>query len=100
MASRTLRNLRTSNARVEVDMPKSIAQAQNIMKLPAPKHPPRLSRRVGIHTSIAGGVENAAERAYRLGCNAFQMFSTSPRQWKPYELGRAQCIQMSRLRDK
>jgi deoxyribonuclease-4 len=81
-------------------MPKSIAQAQNIMKLPAPKHPPTLSRRVGIHTSIAGGVENAAERASRLGCNAFQIFSSSPRQWKPYELGRAQCIQMSQLREK
>jgi deoxyribonuclease IV len=35
-----------------------------------------------------------------LGCNTFQIFSSSPRQWAPYELGRAQCEQMSRLRDK
>jgi deoxyribonuclease IV len=62
--------------------------------------PERTSRRIGIHTSIAGGVENAAERAYRLGCNTFQIFSTSPRQWQPYELGRGQCEAMTRLRRK
>jgi len=56
--------------------------------------------RIGIHTSIAGGVENAAERAYRLGCNAFQIFSSSPRQWQPYKLGRPQCDAMSALREK
>jgi deoxyribonuclease-4 len=55
-------------------------------------------RRIGIHTSIAGGVENAAERAYRLGCNALQIFSTSPRQWRPYTLGRGQCAAMNDLR--
>lgn len=60
----------------------------------------RTSRRIGIHTSIAGGVESAAERAYRLGCNTFQIFSTSPRQWRPYELGRGQCQAMKRLRRK
>jgi deoxyribonuclease-4 len=69
------------------------------LKWPAPKKaPPRTSRRIGIHTSIAGGVENAAERAYRLGCSTFQVFSTSPRQWQPYELGRGQCEIMNRLR--
>ena len=73
-------------------MPRSMAQEQDILKLPAPKRPPRLtSRRIGIHTSSAGGVQNAAERAYRLGCNTFQIFSSSPRQWAPYELSRPQC---------
>ncbi len=43
-------------------------------------------------------MEHAAERAYRLGCSAFQIFSSSPRQWKPYELARSQCDEMSRLR--
>ncbi|HET7207878.1 MAG TPA: deoxyribonuclease IV [Terriglobales bacterium] len=82
-------------------MPRSMAREQDILKLPPPKTPPRLTaRRIGIHTSIAGGVENAAERAYRLGCNTFQIFSTSPRQWQPYELARPQCEQMSRLREK
>jgi deoxyribonuclease-4 len=81
-------------------MPRSIAREQDILKLPAPKRPPtRTSRRIGIHTSIAGGIENAAERAYRLGCSAFQIFSTSPRQWQPYDLSRPACDQMNRLRE-
>jgi deoxyribonuclease-4 len=78
-----------------------MAREQDILKTAPPKQPPKLtSRRIGIHTSSAGGVENAAERAYRLGCNTFQIFSSSPRQWAPYELGRPQCAEMKRLRDK
>jgi len=75
---------------------------KDILKLiPPPKHPPKLtSRRIGIHTSTAGGVELAAERAYRQGCNALQIFSSSPRQWKPYELGLSQCAEMGRLRER
>lgn len=79
-------------------MPRSIAREQDLNR-PAPKRPPRLtSGRIGIHTSTAGGVENAAERAYRLGCNTFQIFSSSPRQWAPYELRETQCAKMSGLR--
>lgn len=76
-----------------------MAREQDILKKAAPKRPPGLtSRRIGIHTSSAGGVQNAAERAYRLGCNTFQIFSSSPRQWAPYELGEPQCAEMNRLR--
>lgn len=57
-------------------------------------------RRIGIHTSTAGGVEMAAERAYRLGANTFQIFSSSPRQWKPYSLLLSQCDSMRELREK
>src|SRR5499433_3069029 len=57
-------------------------------------------RRIGIHTSTAGGVEMAAERAYRLGANTFQIFSSSPRQWKPYVLAEQQCDALRRLREK
>ena len=41
---------------------------KDILKLlPHPAKPPKLTaRRIGIHTSTAGGVANAAERAYRL----------------------------------
>jgi deoxyribonuclease-4 len=82
-------------------VPRSIAREQDILKLPAPKRAPALtSRRIGIHTSSAGGVQNAAERAYRLGCNTLQIFSSSPRQWAPYELNLPQCAEMSRLRDR
>jgi deoxyribonuclease-4 len=71
----------------------------DVLKRRAPKTPPRLtSRRIGIHTSSGGGVHNAAERAYRLGCNTFQIFSSSPRQWAPFELGELQCAELNRLR--
>src|SRR3954453_7353640 len=75
---------------------------KDILKLiPAPTKAPKLtSRRIGIHTSTAGGVEQAAERAYRLGCNALQVFSSSPRQWAPYELAESQCKVMTSLRKK
>ena len=81
------------------DAPK---KEKDILKLiPPPAEPPkRTTRRIGIHTSTAGGVEHSAERAYRLGCNAFQIFSSSPRQWKPYELAGPQCEEMIRLREK
>lgn len=38
--------------------------------------------RVGVHTSIAGCVANAAQRAKKIGCDTFQMFSANPRGWK------------------
>jgi deoxyribonuclease-4 len=82
-------------------MPRSLAREQDILARPAPKRPSRLtSRRIGIHTSAAGGIHNAAERAYRLGCNTLQVFSSSPRQWAPYELSRPLCEEMLRLRAK
>lgn len=75
---------------------------KDILKLiPPPQTPPALtSRRIGIHTSTSGGVETAAERAYRMGCNTFQVFSSSPRQWRPYDLAQSQCEVMSALRAK
>jgi deoxyribonuclease IV len=80
-------------------MPHSIAREPDILNRPAPRRPPRLtSRRIGIHTSTAGGIHNAAERAYRIGCNTLQIFSSSPRQWAPYELSYPLCEQMLRLR--
>ncbi|HLI30793.1 MAG TPA: deoxyribonuclease IV [Terriglobia bacterium] len=38
--------------------------------------------KVGVHTSIAGGLENAAHHAAKIGCDAFQMFSANPRGWR------------------
>src|SRR5437660_8812712 len=76
-------------------------EAKDILNRPAPQTPPKLtSRRIGVHTSTPGGVETAAERAYRLGCNTFQVFSSSPRMWKPYQLAKAQCDEMRRLKER
>lgn len=38
--------------------------------------------RVGVHTSIAGGVENSAHHANKIGCDTFQIFSANPRGWR------------------
>jgi deoxyribonuclease-4 len=38
--------------------------------------------RIGLHTSIAGSLERSALQAAELGANTFQIFSSSPRQWK------------------
>ena len=39
------------------------------------------SVRIGIHTSIAHGFAGSLESASKLGCNALQIFSASPRMW-------------------
>jgi deoxyribonuclease-4 len=38
-------------------------------------------RRIGVHTSIAGGLHLSLERAKALGCNTLQIFSHNPRGW-------------------
>jgi deoxyribonuclease-4 len=84
---------------VESSRPEFQPSEKDPLLWPLPTRPfVQTSRRIGIHTSIAGGVQNAAGRAYRLGCNAFQIFSSSPRQWKPYSLGQSQCDAMNQLR--
>ena len=39
------------------------------------------SVRIGIHTSISQGFAGSLESASKLGCNALQIFSASPRMW-------------------
>lgn len=41
-----------------------------------------MMRRLGVHTSIAGGLHRSLERAYALGCNTIQIFSHNPRGWQ------------------
>lgn len=40
------------------------------------------SLRIGIHTSIAKSYLDALDAARKLGCNALQIFSASPRMWQ------------------
>lgn len=80
---------------------RQLAGAHDILKQPPPERPPQLTRlKIGIHTSTSGGPETAVERAYRLGCNTFQIFSSSPRMWRPYQISRAQAEEVARLRAK
>ena len=71
----------------------------DVLKNPPPEKSRLTSLRIGIHTSTSGGCHTAAERAHRLGCNTFQIFSSSPRQWKPYSLTPQQCSEMAELRE-
>jgi deoxyribonuclease-4 len=52
---------------------------------PAPEPLPPVwvdgSLRIGIHASVNGGYQQALESARKLGCNAVQIFSASPRMW-------------------
>lgn len=42
---------------------------------------PAFPYRLGLHVSIAGGIEKAADRARELGCTSMQIFSRTPRGW-------------------
>jgi deoxyribonuclease-4 len=55
--------------------------------------------RIGIHLSTSGGVYKAAERAHEIGANTFQIFSSSPRMWRPARIEPGHCAEMRRLRD-
>jgi deoxyribonuclease-4 len=56
--------------------------------------------RIGIHTSIAGALENAALRAAALGANTFQIFSASPRSWNFAGVDPEAARQLRRTREK
>jgi deoxyribonuclease IV len=56
--------------------------------------------RCGLHTSIAGSLEGSALEAARLGANTFQIFSSSPRQWKASVPSAPGILALQRARDK
>src|SRR3990172_5745446 len=56
--------------------------------------------RVGVHTSIAGSLEQAAERAHQIGCTTFQIFSSSPRMWRSRDFSAGEIAEFARLRSR
>ena len=58
------------------------------------------TRRIGVHTSISGGVHLAVERAHELGCSTMQIFSHNPRQWHVGAIPDEQARQFRTLRDR
>jgi len=54
--------------------------------------------RIGIHTSIAGALENSALRAIQLGANCFQIFSGSPRSWSAAPPSASSMARLNELR--
>lgn len=69
---------------------------------PAPVPPAWMdgSLRIGIHTSIAGDIAQSLESARRLGCNALQIFSASPRTWARAGAARIAEAEAARFRAK
>lgn len=55
-------------------------------------------RRLGVHTSIAGGLHLSLERACKLGCNTMQIFSHNPRGWDIKELSEKDVSLFKKLR--
>lgn len=47
--------------------------------------------KVGVQTSIAGGLEKAVQRAHQIGCDTFQIFSANPRGWRALEPSPEDC---------
>ncbi len=56
-------------------------------------------RRLGVHTSIAGGIDRSIERAKALGCSTLQFFSHSPRGWAIKERDSGESAAFRRLRE-
>jgi deoxyribonuclease-4 len=55
-------------------------------------------RRIGVHVGTSGGVWTAVNRAVEAGANTFQIFSSSPRQWRPSAIAPADAAKMRDLR--
>lgn len=58
------------------------------------------SLRIGLHASISGSLEHAAAQCVEAGGNTFQIFSSSPRQWKASVPRLADILAFRRAREK
>ncbi|WP_158943891.1 deoxyribonuclease IV [Granulicella sp. S190] len=58
------------------------------------------TKRIGVHVGTAGGTWTAVERAVAAGANTFQIFSSSPRQWKAAAVKPEDAKKMTELRAK
>lgn len=52
--------------------------------------------RLGMHVSISGTIDQAADRAREIGCDTFQMFTRNPRGWKYKRLDRGEVGEFKR----
>ncbi len=54
-----------------------------------------MQRRIGVHISVAGGLDKGLERAKDLGCSTVQLFSHNPRGWA---IGSRDPLEIARFR--
>ncbi len=59
-----------------------------------------VKKRIGVHLGTAGGCWTAVNRAVEAGANTFQIFSSSPRQWKAAAVKPEDAAKMRELRAK
>src|ERR1700733_5791423 len=59
-----------------------------------------VKKRIGVHVGTAGGTWTAVERAVAAGANTFQIFSSSPRQWRAATVKPDDARKMGELRAK
>lgn len=76
-------------------VPKDILQ----QPMPDPVSQPS-SRKLGVHMSTSGGVSTAIERAWRIGANTLQIFSSSPRMWRGQIIDDGEAAKLAELRRK
>jgi deoxyribonuclease-4 len=57
-------------------------------------------KRIGVHLGTAGGCWTAVNRAVEAGANTFQIFSSSPRQWRAAPVKPEDALKMRDLRRK
>jgi deoxyribonuclease-4 len=55
--------------------------------------------RLGAHMSIAGGVDKAILRGHEIGCDTVQIFTRSPRQWRPRVLKDVEILRFQQSRE-
>jgi endonuclease IV len=60
----------------------------------------KAKKRIGVHVGTAGGTWTAVERAVAAGANTFQIFSSSPRQWRAAAVKPEDAAKMRDLRAK
>jgi deoxyribonuclease-4 len=59
-----------------------------------------MAKRIGVHLGTAGGPSNAVDRAHEIGANTLQIFSSSPRMWRPQKIDPKQAERMRTQRAK
>jgi deoxyribonuclease-4 len=59
-----------------------------------------MAKRIGVHLGTAGGASNAIDRAHEIGANTLQIFSSSPRMWRPQKIDPKQAERMRTQRAK
>jgi deoxyribonuclease IV len=59
-----------------------------------------MAKRIGVHLGTAGGASNAVDKAHEIGANTLQIFSSSPRMWRPQKIDPKQAERMRTQRAK